>query len=108
MNHEFRKEFATLVIRCFKPAPSLTEGSFRESLTQMSKIVKKRYWQEASRYDKLIVHAETLCQALSYREVVKVLAKQASRDNSRGDIYWRYLKLVEPRLAAIYQDWKSA
>ena len=93
-------------IQCFKPELSLSERGLRETMTQINQVFKKEYWQEANRFDKLMVHAETLCQALSYCETLKVLAKHAVKDPARGDLYHRYLKLVTPRFAAIYADWK--
>lgn len=107
VSYEFRKQVAALIMRCFKPELSLTERGFRDTLHQINQVFKREYWQEAGRFDKLMVHAETLCQAMSYRETLKVLAKHATKDGSRGDLYYRYLKLVTPRFAAIYADWKN-
>lgn len=106
INYEFRKSFATLLMRCFKPELSLSERGFKDTLTQINQVFRKEYWQEAGKFDKLMAHAETLCQALSYKETLKVLAKHADKDESRGPLYHRYLKLVTPRLTAIYADWK--
>jgi len=106
ITYEFRKNVAALIMRCFKPDLSISERGFKDTLTQMRKVFKKEYWEEADRFDKLMVHAETLCQALSYRETLKVLGKQATRDTARGELYYRYLNLVTPRFASIYSDWK--
>jgi hypothetical protein len=51
-------------------------------------------------------HAETLHQALSYIETLSVLSKHASKDETRGELFERYQRLVTPRLAGIYTDWK--
>ena len=107
VNYEFRKNVAALIMRCFKPELSLSEGGFKDTIAQINQIFKRDYWEEAGRFDKLMVHAETLCQALSYCETLKVLAKHAVKDSARGGLYNRYLKLVTPRFAAIYSDWKS-
>jgi alkylation response protein AidB-like acyl-CoA dehydrogenase len=107
VTYEFRKNFTAMIMRCFKPELSISERGFRETITQINQVFKKEYWQEAGRFDKLMIHAETLCQALAYCETLKVLSKHASRDSTRGDLYYRYLKLVQPRLVAIYADWKS-
>jgi alkylation response protein AidB-like acyl-CoA dehydrogenase len=106
VGYEFRKNVATLMMRCFKPELSLSERGFRETLSQINQVFKKEYWQEAGRFDKLMMHAETLCQVLAYRETLKVLAQHAMANEARGDLYHRYLKLITPRLAAIYSDWK--
>jgi len=105
VQYEFRKHVATLVMRCFKPELKVSELGFKDTISQVNKVFKKEYWQDTGRFDKLMVHAETLCQALSYCETLKVLAKHANRDPSRGDLYRRYQKLVTPRLAGIYADW---
>ncbi len=106
VTYEFRKNVATLIMRCFKPELSLSERGFKDTISQINQVFRREYWQEAGRFDKLMVHAETLCQAMAYVETLKVLADHATRDDTRGDLYHRYLKLVTPRFAAIYSDWK--
>jgi hypothetical protein len=106
VKYEFRKNVATLVMRCFKPELSLSERGFKETITQINSVFKREYWEEAGRFDKIMAHSETLCQALAYCETLKLLAQHAARDASRGALYDRYLKLVTPRFAAIYADWK--
>ena len=54
----------------------------------------------------LMVHAETLCQALSYMETLRVLTEHANIDKARADLFFRYSRLVTPRLEAIYSDWE--
>ncbi|MBI2519600.1 MAG: acyl-CoA/acyl-ACP dehydrogenase [Bdellovibrio sp.] len=54
----------------------------------------------------LMVHAETLCQALSYMETLRVLAEHANIDKERADLFFRYHRLVTPRLEGIYSDWE--
>jgi hypothetical protein len=53
-----------------------------------------------------MIHAETICQGLSYIEVLRVLANHAKKEPARSDLFERYRKLVAPRFAAIYTDWK--
>ncbi len=106
VRYEFRKNFATLLMRCFRPEFNVTERGFLDTINQMSQLFKREYWEEAGRFDKLMVHAETLCQALSYCETLQVLTKHANTDAARGPLFHRYLKLVTPRLAGIYADWK--
>jgi alkylation response protein AidB-like acyl-CoA dehydrogenase len=104
---EFRKNVAGLIIRCFKPEVRFTEQGLMETLGEINKVFKRDYWQEAGRFDRLMVHAETLCQALSYLETLKVLSHHARKDEARGPLYHSYLRLVVPRLAGIYADWKQ-
>ncbi len=106
VSFEFRKGVAGLLVRCFKPELKLTEKGLKETLTQLNQLFKKDYWQDQSHLDRLMTHAETLCQAMSYLETLKVLANHASKDEARGALFYRYLKLVTPRFAAIYADWK--
>jgi alkylation response protein AidB-like acyl-CoA dehydrogenase len=104
--YEFRKNVAAMIMRCFKPELSISERGFKETISQINQVFRREYWQEAGRFDRLMTHAETLCQALAYCETLKVLAKHANQNESRADLYYRYLKLVTPRFAAIYSDWK--
>ncbi len=106
VNFEFRKSVAGLLVRCFKPELKLTEKGLKETLTQLNQLFKKEYWQDQNHLDRLMTHAETLCQAMAYLETLKVLANHASKDEARGALFDRYLKLVTPRFAAIYADWK--
>jgi alkylation response protein AidB-like acyl-CoA dehydrogenase len=105
VSYEFRKQFATLMMRCFTPETKLSENGFKATLLQLNRVFKKEYWQEADRFDKLMTHAETICQALAYKETLLVLAKHAHRNKGRAPLYHQYLKLVTPRLAAIYSEW---
>ena len=106
VEYYFKKNLAGLLMRCFKPEITATEKGLFDALTQMNQVFKKEYWSEAGRYDKLMEHAETLCQALSYIETLKLLCRHAKKDASRKDLFNRYQKLVTPRLEGIYADWK--
>ena len=70
-----------------------------------SKVFNAKSWQSEEGVDKLMVHAETLAQALSYMETLRVLCEHANKDKTRSDLFFRYKKLVTPRLEAIYSDW---
>lgn len=106
VSYTLKKNLALLLMKCFKPELSLSEMGFKEVLTQIRQVFNKNYWQDAGKVEKLMVHAETLCQALSYEETLKILAKHANQHPSRGPLFQRYLKLVTPRYEAIYADWK--
>ncbi len=101
IQHDFRKNFASLVLSCFKPGLGILEA-----LTSLNDFFSKEFWQDSEKLEKMMTHAETLCQALTILETVKVLGKHAAKDPARKELFNRYLKLAEPRLAAIYTDWK--
>jgi len=56
--------------------------------------------------DKLMIHAETFCQASAYMETLRVLVDHSYKDSKRKNLYFRYAKLVKPRLELIYKDWE--
>ncbi len=87
----FKRKMMKLIFKTLKP-----EGA---------KLFDAKAWQNEDRIGKLMVHAETLCQALCYVETVRVLAKHADKDKERVDLLKRYLVLVAPRLEGIYVDW---
>ena len=69
------------------------------------KVLDFKKWMEEEKVDKLMTHAETLCQGLSYIETLRVLAKHSLKDSTRESLYYDYKRLVLPRLDAIYKDW---
>ena len=101
LQYEFQKNLASLVLRCFSPGTGLLE-----KLTHLNDFFNREFWQDSEKLDRMMTHAETLCQALSILEILKVLGKQAERDHSRRALFQRYLLLSKPRLSAIYQDWE--
>lgn len=88
----FKRKMMKLIFKTLKP-----EGA---------KLFDAKAWQNEERIGKLMVHAETLCQALCYVETIRVLSKHADIDKSRVDLLSRYLVLVIPRLEGIYVDWE--
>ena len=101
LQYEFQKSFASLILSCFSPGTGLLE-----KLTHLNDFFNREFWQDSEKLERVMTHAETLCQALSTLEIVKVLGTQAERDASRKPLFQRYLKLALPRLRAIYQDWE--
>lgn len=101
LQYDFQKNFGGLILRCFKP-----EAGLIENLTQINSFLSKEYWQDSDKLEKLMIHAETLCQSLSMLETIKVLGKHAGRDASRKDLFKRFVILSKPRFEAIYQDWE--
>ena len=60
---------------------------------------------DEGRVSGLMIHAETLCAALSYMETMRVLCEHSNKDSERSDLFYRYKRLIRPRLEAIYTDW---
>jgi alkylation response protein AidB-like acyl-CoA dehydrogenase len=105
VSYEFRRHFATLMMRCLMPDEAPNHLGFLSTLTRLNAVFKKDYWQEAHRFDRLMTHAETICQALAYKETLEVLAKHAVADSAREPLFQRYYRICAPRLAAIYASW---
>ncbi|NDG85188.1 MAG: hypothetical protein EBX52_09160 [Proteobacteria bacterium] len=101
LQHEFQRNLASLILSCFSQGTGLLE-----KLTHLNDFFNREFWQDAEKLDRMMTHAETLCQAMSQLEILKVLGKQAEKDPSRKGLFERYLKLVEPRLSAVYLDWE--
>jgi hypothetical protein len=92
VQYRFKKKMVKLIIITLKP-----EGS---------RLLNPKAWQSEENISQLMIHAETLCQALCYTETLRVLAKHADLDSNRVDLFNRYSLLVRPRLEAIYSDWE--
>jgi alkylation response protein AidB-like acyl-CoA dehydrogenase len=111
LDYDFRKNVAGLVIRCVMPESRLGDSGLMEKLSQINEALKqgvwqRGYWQDVTRFDKLMTYAESICQGMAYLETLKVLAQHANRDSERGDLFRRYLKLVVPKLAGIFAECK--
>lgn len=96
LKYEFKMGLAKLLLKCLRPD---TEGG-------IEKLFNLKAWQDQKGIEKLMCHAETLHQALSYLETLKVLGRHAGKDSARADLFYRYARLVQPRLAGIYTDWR--
>ncbi|MBT3981661.1 MAG: hypothetical protein HOE90_09935 [Bacteriovoracaceae bacterium] len=94
--YEFRKNLMGLLMRCFKP----DDGD-------ITQVFSPKYWRNPKQYEKIMEHAETMAFSISYLETLKVLAVHADMDESRKELYDRYYRLVLPRFASIYCDWKN-
>ena len=90
-HYRFKKKMLALLLSCLKP-----DGT---------DVFNPKLWQREEGVDKLMAHAETLTQALSYMETLRVLCEHANKDKARADLFYRYQKLVTPRLEGIYADW---
>ncbi|MDD0852894.1 acyl-CoA dehydrogenase family protein [Halobacteriovorax sp. GB3] len=92
VHFRFKKNMIALLVKCLRP----------ELATD---LLNPKAWANEEKLNGLMSHAETLCQALSYMETLRVLCEHAKKDESRFDLYQRYEKLIRPRLEAIYCDW---
>jgi 3-(methylthio)propanoyl-CoA dehydrogenase len=101
VQYDFKKSFVQLLIRTLKPETNFSDPK------EVKKFFSTKEWLKEENIMKLMIHAETITQSLSYMETLRVLSKHAKIDSSRKDLFNRYLKLVEPRFAMIYADWKQ-
>ncbi|MCT4641789.1 MAG: acyl-CoA dehydrogenase family protein [Bacteriovoracaceae bacterium] len=99
--YTFKKSFVKLLIKTLKPETNTDNPS------ELMKFFNAKEWLKEENVSKLMIHAETITQALAYIETLRVLMEHAKIDNSREDLFNRYYKLVAPRFAAIYEDWKN-
>lgn len=99
--YEFKKNFVRLLIRTLKPDTNM------DNPTELMKFFNAKQWLKEENVMKLMIHAETIAMSLSYIETLRVLQAHAQKDSSRHDLFSRYHKLVKPRFAAIYEDWKN-
>jgi alkylation response protein AidB-like acyl-CoA dehydrogenase len=91
VNYSFKKKVLKLMVKTLKPE--------NQDLLNITK------WQEQESIEKLMIHAETICEGLSYLETLRVLRDHANKDQKRGELFMDYKKLVTPRLEGIYSDW---
>ena len=101
LQYDFQKNFASLVLNCFTP-----ESGLLNKLSHLNDYLNKEYWQDSEKLEKVMTHAETLCQALTMLEMIQVLGKHAENDTARKKLFQNYLLLALPRLEAIYKDWE--
>jgi alkylation response protein AidB-like acyl-CoA dehydrogenase len=91
-HYRFKKKLIALLFKALKPK----EGSMFNS----------KSWMKEENVEHMMVHAETLTQALCYMETLRVLCAHAELDQSRADLFNRYYILVMPRLEGIFSDWE--
>jgi hypothetical protein len=98
-NYRFKKELTKLLLKCLSPGMDISDPA------QMVAFFQSKNWLNEKSIEKVMIHAETLTQALAYVETLRVLAKHASKDQSRVKLFHDYLQLVTPRFEGIYADW---
>lgn len=91
IHYKFKKKLLGVIYKALKPK----NGS----------MFKMQSWTKEENIESLMIHAETICQGLSYLETLRVLCHHANIDASRADLFNRYQRLVLPRLEAIFTDW---
>lgn len=100
LQYDFKKNFVKLLIKTLKPDAKISDPM------EAKKFFNAKEWLKEENIEKLMVHAETITEALSYIETLRVLFKHAEIDHARGDLFNRYHRLVRPRFAHIFDDWK--
>ncbi len=102
VHYDFKKNLVKLIIKTLKPDVNYGDP------TEVMNFFKAKNWMKEESFEKLMIHAETICQGLSYIETLRVLAKQATKNEERADLFKRYKKLVLPRFKHVFEDWKQA
>lgn len=99
--YKFKKSFVGLLIKTLKPETNM------DNPKELMKFFNTKEWLKEENVMKLMVHAETIAMGLSWLETLRVLQKHVAVDSSREELFDRYYKLVRPRFAAIFEDWKQ-
>lgn len=99
VQYDFKKNFVKLLIKTLKPETDMSNP------VELKKFFNTKEWLKEENIEKLMIHAETIAQALAFTETLRVLQAHATKDDSRADLFNRYHKLVAPRFASIYTDW---
>jgi alkylation response protein AidB-like acyl-CoA dehydrogenase len=94
MQYVFKRNLSSLLVKTLRP--------------DMKDIFNTKNWLSEDKFNVMMTHAETLCQAMAYLETLRVLALHAAKDKARAPLFRRYQKLSRPRLASIYTDWKNS
>jgi hypothetical protein len=93
IHYKTKKNLLKLFIKTLKP-------------TDPKKVFNPKNWTGIENVSRLMIHAETICQALCYIETLRVLKDHCHLDVSRFELFKRYKILVAPRLAGLYKDWE--
>ncbi len=91
-HYNFKKKMVRMILKKLNPPKNMS-------------LLKPKKWVTEDRINALMENAETLCQGLSYMETLRVLAAHANIDPERANLFYRYRRLVIPRLESIYTDW---
>jgi 3-(methylthio)propanoyl-CoA dehydrogenase len=91
-HYNFKKKLVRMLLKKLNPPKNMS-------------LLNPKKWVTEEKINGLMENAETLCQGLSYMETLRVLAAHANIDSTRSDLFYRYRRLVCPRLESIYTDW---
>lgn len=100
VQYDFKKNFVKLLLKTLKPEANVSDPSVAR------KFFNAKEWLKVENIEKLMVHAETITQGLAYIEVLRVLSSHSKVDSSRSELFNNYYKLVTPRMASIFEDWR--
>ncbi|MBI2520838.1 MAG: acyl-CoA/acyl-ACP dehydrogenase [Bdellovibrio sp.] len=93
LDAQVKKGLSTLILKTLRPE-------------EFFKLFDSKNWMQKEKLEKLMMHSESICQAMSYLATMKVLAKHYDKEESRGKLFWDYHRLIHPRLMGILDDWK--
>ena len=79
---------------------------FKSLRPNKKEIFNPKSCMQEENVQKVLVHAETVCQGLYMMETLKVLADHCDKDKSREALFVNYLGLCAPRFEYIYKDWE--
>jgi alkylation response protein AidB-like acyl-CoA dehydrogenase len=100
IHYYFKKKFLLLILNTMKPQINLRD------IDQITQFFNSKSWNNQENIEKLMVHAETLIQALSYIETLRVLSVHSKNEPKYKKLFQDYHDLIYPRLQAIYCDWE--
>ena len=104
--HEWEKEYRSVHYRFKKKLIGLLFNNLKpetENIFDLGSWMK----MDEDRVSSMMIHAETLCAALSYMETLRVLCEHATKDSERSKLFNDYRRLIKPRLESIYSDWNE-
>lgn len=90
----------------FRFKTQLAKLLFKTLRPNGSKIFNAKSWMQEENVQKVLIHAETVCQGLYMMETLKVLADHCDKDKSREKLFSDYLMLCLPKFESIYKDWE--
>ncbi len=103
LRKNYQRSFYTVYYRSYSRMLSLFIKSLRP---RGLKMLSRRNWQQQKNIEDIMIHAEGICQMLSYLETLEILKQHIQKSPARESLFWNYLILVKPRLEMIYCDWK--
>jgi hypothetical protein len=100
LQYDFKKNLLLLIIKTLKPDVDYKDPG------EIMKFFNAKNWLAEKNFEKLMIHAETICQGMAYLETLRILSAHTKISEKRIPLFQRYSNLVRPRLDQIYSDWK--